>query len=175
MLSAHNSRWAEYSFTLWPFMLRWQCQRHAVAASATGGPLTISDCSKVVWVRLGIQPIFLAILSTFQERADRGVAPAGKFNYLWFQLHWKCRGWIWVFFFFFFFLTWGKPRGFLLGWSPWDLDCNYTAWNSPHPDFSASAETEFSSVRNSHFCCTGRYVWLTPVLSWALDEEQQRQ
>lgn len=99
VLSARNSRWAECSFTLWPFMLWWRRQRHSAAVNATGGPFTVADHSKVTWVLLGIRPIFLAILSTFQEQADRGVALAGKLNYLWSQLHGKCRGWIWFGFF----------------------------------------------------------------------------
>lgn len=128
-------------------MLWWQCQRHLAAVNATGGPFTVWDRSKVAWVQLGIRPIFLAVLITFQEQADRGVALAGKLDYLWSQLHRKSRGWIC--FGFFFFLTCEKPRGFLLGWSPWDLDCKYRAWNSLRPDFGARAQTEFKEVRNS--------------------------
>lgn len=126
-------------------MLWWQRQRHSAAVNATGGPFTVSDRSKVTWVQLGIWPIFLAILGTFQEQADRGVALAGKLNYLWSQLHSKCRAWIW----FFIFLTCEKPWGFLMGWSPWDLDCKYRAWNSLRPDFNASVQMEFNEVRNS--------------------------
>lgn len=54
----------------------------------------VSDRSKVAWVQLGIWPIFLTILSTFQDHANRGVALAGELDYWWSQLHRKCRGWI---------------------------------------------------------------------------------
>lgn len=47
------------------------------------------------------------------------------------------------------FLACGKPWGFWLGWSPWDLDCEYRGWHFLHPDCSASAQTEFNEVRNS--------------------------
>lgn len=82
MLSAHYSHWAEYSFTLWPFMLQRQCERPLAAANATGGPFAVSDRSEVGWVQPGIGPIFLAVLSTSQEQADTGVVLAGKLNYL---------------------------------------------------------------------------------------------
>lgn len=67
----------------------------------------------------------------------------------------------------------GIPAGLV----PWDLHCKYRAWNSLH-NLILVTVLRLSSMSwgtHLHLCYTGRCIWQTPVLSSALDEEQQRQ
>lgn len=109
MLSAHCSRWAEYSFTLWPFMLRRRRERPSAAANATGGPFAVSDRSEVA---LGAAS---RALGPFSWRYSAPLRSRLTQEWFWQEssancdLNYtgKCRGWILLAFFlsfFFFFL-----------------------------------------------------------------------
>lgn len=152
-MSAHNSCRAEYSDTVALYAMMVMPK---VFSKCHRRPLCSTGHSEVTWVQLGIQPIFLAALGISQEQADRGGALARNFNYLWSQLHRRCRRWIWLWVCLF-FLTSEKLWGLLLDWSPWDSDCKCRVWNFFCPSSSSSAQTEVSEVGNSSaalLCCT---------------------